>query len=127
MSPRTSQRGYWTCQRKQDGIPCRAVNPNRKRNCSRCGKARPARRRPAHMAALAASYEEFVLLNGGNHCAICGRKPSAHRRLDRDHCHRTGRPRGLLCARCNRALPNWVTADWLRAAIRYLDATGSTA
>ena len=25
-------RGYWTCQRTQDGIRCRAVNPNRKAN-----------------------------------------------------------------------------------------------
>lgn len=113
-------RGYWTCQRQTDGIKCRAVNPNIKRKCQRCGKTRPARKRPAHMSALAASYEEFVTLNGGEHCAICGRAPSAARRLDRDHCHATGRPRGLLCARCNRALPGWVTVDWLEKAATYL-------
>lgn len=77
------------------------------------------------MVALDLDYDGFITLNGGERCAICGRKRSARRRLDRDHCHKTGKPRGLLCARCNRALPSWVTADWLRNAANYLDkATG---
>lgn len=53
-------------------------------------------------------------------CGICGRAPSAKRRLDRDHDHRTGAARGLLCHRCNRALPNWVTPQWLLDAHRYM-------
>lgn len=111
----------WTCQRVAGGVRCGHPNPNRKRNCEACGKPRPPRRRPAHLAALEQDYAAFVALNGGEHCAICGRLPSATRRLDRDHCHDTGEPRGLLCARCNRALPSWVTADWLRAAAAYLE------
>lgn len=68
------------------------------------------------------SYDDYVALNGGEHCAICGRLPTANRRLDRDHDHSGGgRPRGLLCTRCNRALPNWMTSDWLRTAAEYLD------
>ncbi len=115
---------YWTCQRQADGIRCRKVNPARKRNCQRCGKPRPARKRPAHLDALKLSYEQYVDLNGGEHCAICHRKPSASRKLDRDHCHTAGEPRGLLCSRCNRALPNWVTSAWLRAAAAYVERTG---
>jgi hypothetical protein len=72
------------------------------------------------MAALADPYELWVK-RFGSHCGICGRAPTVRRRLDRDHDHRTGVPRGLLCARCNRALPAWVTAAWLRAAATYLD------
>jgi hypothetical protein len=75
------------------------------------------------MAALALDYEEFIRLNGGDFCAICEREPSAVRRLDRDHCHATGKPRGLLCARCNRALPRWMTAEWLRKAAEYVERT----
>lgn len=65
-------------------------------------------------------YEEYVRLNGGERCGICGNPPSENRRLDRDHDHRTGEPRGLLCHRCNRALPDWVTEEWLEAARAYL-------
>lgn len=72
------------------------------------------------MAALKLDYAVYVKLNGGDFCGVCGRKPSATRRLDRDHDHRTKEPRGLCCSRCNRALPVWVTVEWLEAAIRYL-------
>lgn len=113
---------FWTCQRVSGGVKCGAKSPRVKRNCIACGKPRPKTKQPAHMAALNASYEQFVELNGGEHCAICGRAPSAARRLDRDHDHTgAGRPRGLLCARCNRALPNWCDAAWLRAAAAYLE------
>jgi hypothetical protein len=56
----------------------------------------------------------------GASCGICGATRKT-RNLDRDHDHRTGRPRGLLCNRCNRALPNWVTPLWLRNAADYLE------
>ena len=122
-----SRARYWTCRRQSDGIACRAVNPAIKRKCQRCGKPRPALKRPAHMAALELDYARYVQINGGDWCAICRRSPSAGRRLDRDHDHRTGQPRGLLCARCNRALPNWVTAEWLRGAAAYIDRAGRAA
>jgi hypothetical protein len=73
------------------------------------------------MVALQTDYQAFVKLTGGEFCAICGRGPSARRRLDRDHSHASGLPRGLLCSRCNRAIPNWMTPEWLRAAADYLD------
>lgn len=37
-------------------------------------------------------------------CAICKRHPQEKRRLAVDHCHTTGRVRGLLCAPCNVSL-----------------------
>jgi hypothetical protein len=62
----------------------------------------------------------FELLDGqGGVCGICGTTPKT-RRLHVDHDHRTGAIRGLLCHRCNRALPVWITTDWLRKAYRYL-------
>jgi hypothetical protein len=71
------------------------------------------------MVALELSYEVYVRLNGGELCGICGRPPLS-RKLDRDHDHTTHKPRGLLCHRCNRAIPNWMTAEWLDSAAAYL-------
>ena len=111
----------WTCQRTNKGIKCGAHNPPRTRKCIKCAKPRPQRKRPEHMSALDYDYEYYLALNGGvERCAICGRKPTANRRLDRDHDHKTGKPRGLLCVKCNRALPSHINADWLDAAAAYL-------
>jgi hypothetical protein len=115
---------FWTCQRQAAGIKCGHRNPRRKQLCDACGKRRPATRQPVHLAVMGDAYETWVA-RFGETCGICGRAPSARRRLDRDHCHKTGVARGLLCARCNRALPSWVTADWLRNASRYLDRSAA--
>ena len=71
-------------------------------------RQRRDRERAAHVAAH------------GPACQICGNVPK--RGLDQDHDHRTGVTRGWLCHRCNRALPTWVTVEWLAQAILYLDA-----
>lgn len=79
------------------------------------------------MAALDLTYEQYVEINGGEHCGICGRQrgelPNPGRRLDRDHNHRSGKPRGLLCREDNRKLKHWMTLDWLLAAVAYLERT----
>lgn len=49
-------------------------------------------------------YQFFVELHGGC-CEVCGRGEAEEGRLlSVDHCHATGRNRGLLCGNCNRAL-----------------------
>jgi hypothetical protein len=56
----------------------------------------------------------------GHACAIC-RKVT--RDLCIDHCHVTGRVRGLLCRRCNSALGFYADDQCLlRAALAYLQA-----
>lgn len=37
-----------------------------------------------------------------------------------DHDHHTMVIRGLLCVRCNRAIAQWMTPEWLEAAAEYL-------
>jgi len=55
-----------------------------------------------------------------NKCCICGDKP-AKGRLDADHCHSTGQPRGLLCGRCNVGLGCFKDdRTILTSAIKYL-------
>ena len=50
------------------------------------------------------SYECYIELERSQNgkCRICGTTPN--RRLDVDHCHTTGKIRGLLCSNCNTAL-----------------------
>lgn len=57
-------------------------------------------------------------------CAICRSKsPGARcRNLFVDHCHRTGRVRGLLCNRCNLALSKFGDdLPGFRAVVAYLE------
>jgi hypothetical protein len=46
---------------------------------------------------------DFMVLDQGNQCAICGEEPKNYDRygLVVDHDHATGEVRGLLCNRCN--------------------------
>ena len=114
---------YWTCQRVTQGAKCGMRNAGRKKICGRCGKPKPARRRPAHMNVLQVPYEKWAAVFG-ERCNICGRPAGPRRRLDRDHCHSSSVARGLLCFRCNRALPDWMTEEWLRNAAAYLARGG---
>ncbi|MCU1693912.1 MAG: hypothetical protein JWM64_3003 [Frankiales bacterium] len=55
-------------------------------------------------------------------CAICEEPEKDGWDLAVDHCHRTGRVRGLLCRRCNVGLGLLRDrSDLLRAAAEYLD------
>lgn len=68
-------------------------------------------------------YEEMLQKQNGV-CAICSRAEATERnkRLAVDHCHSTGRVRGLLCSHCNRAIG--LLGDnraILQAAITYLE------
>lgn len=66
------------------------------------------------------------LAKQNNVCAICKRPESAVIRgkviaMPVDHCHKTGRARGLLCTKCNRGLGLFNDdRDVLQAAIKYL-------
>jgi hypothetical protein len=74
------------------------------------------------MRALNLTYEQYVELNGGGFCGICGHIPPAGKRLHRDHEHAgDGVPRGCLCFRCNSALRPYMTLEWLHAAAAYLE------
>lgn len=64
-------------------------------------------------------YQDMLLKQGGV-CAICGGRGS-RRHLDVDHCHATGRIRGLLCSDCNIMLGKAKDSlGTLRAALEYL-------
>lgn len=71
---------------------------------------------------------ETLLLNQKGVCAICGHKENIihprtkeRRPLAVDHCHKTGKIRGLLCTRCNWSLGGFKDNPViLLSAIKYL-------
>src|SRR5712691_2192430 len=64
-------------------------------------------------------YERLLALQNGA-CAICRRK--SDRMLCVDHCHKTGRVRGLLCHKCNAGLGCYDDdPSFMRAAAAYLE------
>lgn len=78
------------------------------------------------------SKEDYAkMLNDCEHkCAICKRNEDVEIRgkvirLAVDHCHSSGKIRGLLCASCNRALGGFRDSiDTLKSAIAYLEYHG---
>ena len=59
-----------------------------------------------------------MIADQGGKCAIC--RCELPSRYHIDHCHQTGRVRGVLCHGCNLKLPLAEDADLLASALRYL-------
>lgn len=61
-----------------------------------------------------ARYDQMVKEQGGL-CLVCGDPPRGRfKKLHIDHCHKTGKVRGLLCVGCNRAA-GYLSDDHIRA------------
>jgi hypothetical protein len=109
----------WTCPK------CKRKNEVRtsSRTCQfGCGATKPPPR--VTKAKPRETFTAFDRVNAGIHgvtdgsCGVCGKPPSEHRKNDRDHCHVTGRPRGLACpgnSGCNVLMAKWITAPVARA------------
>lgn len=97
----------------------------RTRNASRGNQRRWNLRRYFGMSLE--DYDRILAKQGGG-CAICGSKDSGKtgkkstKWLHIDHCHATGKIRGLLCINCNNGLGRFKDdPSKLRAAIEYLE------
>jgi len=117
-------RPYWSCK-------CGYRNLREHRNCRGpdCKRTKPKKRVPKHAEVLRDSpYEEWVPLSveihgGEEHaCGCCRRQPTKVKRHDRDHDHRTGKPRGLACSYCNRErLRGIANAEEARMVLAYFE------
>ena len=71
----------------------------------------------------------LMLSDQGKGCKICGSKETVTekgivRRLAVDHCHETGKVRGLLCGNCNKSLGGFKDSkELLLKAIDYLETS----
>ena len=110
--------------------------PSTRPKCSTCyarewRHANPEKARSADLKKeFGITLDEYngMLENQGGVCAICGNpERTRHNNSDRirnlavDHCHETGKVRGLLCTSCNQGLGNFRdNPDYLAKAISYL-------
>lgn len=120
-----TRNGYRECKKCGRNRAERFFTSDRGRICATCRKR--GRSKAAHENRVVATYglqrgeyDRLFEMQGGV-CAICGQ--SRKQRLSVDHCHKTGRVRGLLCRLCNGRL---LTAardrpEILRAAADYLE------
>jgi hypothetical protein len=108
------------------GVGVRIRLRNRGAQCTRSGRNRgPTARRRENLRRFGLGVEDYdaMLMHQDGGCAICRRPPDPSRRLAVDHCHATGRVRGLLCGTCNTALGQMRDdPELLRRAIEYLTA-----
>lgn len=91
-------------------------------------KVRGNERRSKMKRLYGVSLEEYnaMLVAQGHRCGICGgTKPGVRiKYFSVDHCHTTGKVRGLLCERCNRGVGHFSdNVGHLRRAIKYLKGT----
>jgi len=67
--------------------------------------------------------EEYLQMhkNQQGRCVICGEEPTTKRGLHLDHCHETGKVRGLLCHGCNTGIGSFGDdPELLKKALDYL-------
>ena len=70
-----------------------------------------------------ADYDIMFLEQNGV-CKICSKEEPTYTNLAVDHCHTTGKVRGLLCTPCNKALGLFEDKqDLLHNAISYLKSS----
>lgn len=105
--------------------PCRgcqgAIPARRQRNTQYCSdKCKIASRRHQTYGLTKAKLD--VLLAQHEVCAICDTDDWGGKGPQVDHCHTSGRVRGVLCTNCNIGLGNFRDdPDCLRRAVEYLE------
>ncbi|MEU9109534.1 endonuclease VII domain-containing protein [Streptomyces xanthophaeus] len=116
--------GHKYCRRCGEVKPHSAWDRNKTASdglSTRCKTCRAAEGRAGHLkrshGMTEAQRDEMIAAQGGL-CLICLKAPAVHV----DHCHATGKVRGVLCFNCNSAIGKLgEDPDTLRRAISYLE------
>lgn len=79
------------------------------------------RRRLKYLYGIAPDKYDELLVKQNGVCAICRKLCVTGQRLSVDHCHETGKVRGLLCHNCNHGIGKFKDKpELLLAAAKYL-------
>jgi len=113
---------FYKDKSRKDGLQCYC------NSCKRiCQKENPQDPIKCRSDYLKKTYKislidyDNILISQNNVCAICGETPDIKRNLDIDHCHETGKVRGILCHHCNKALGHFKDdSDIILKAYNYL-------
>lgn len=105
-------------------LPCKgckgAIPAGRRANALYCSEE-CKRRSVRHQTYGLTKAELDLLLVQHDQCAICRTRDWGKKGPQVDHCHRTGKVRGILCINCNNGLGRFSDdTGRLRAAVRYL-------
>lgn len=97
-----------------------AANKERERIRNTTPKGKEYKRRHAVMDRYGLALEVYDTLMAIAACKICGKKKD---KMVMDHCHATGKNRGVLCPQCNHAIGlMYDSPDSLRSAANYLES-----
>lgn len=131
--PRTrEQRDRYNAKRRSQYASDPLVREKAKSDTKSWQEANPRKRKNQRLQSMHGiaieDFEEMLAIQGGM-CAICGHSDMSDRKFFPvvDHCHKTGRIRGLLCANCNHGLGKFKDdSGRLWSAVSYLHRNGSS-
>ena len=121
--------GHQTYCRECNKLHCKKYKDTHKTDCAKRRKnwrktkpGKKARRRWQLKRKYGLTLDEhrlmYILQNG--RCKICGEHVD-YDKIKTDHCHRSGKVRGLLCNRCNFLLAAIDDKMFFDNALRYLE------
>lgn len=132
---RGAQKGSWSEARRATTfdrvcVRCDAPFVARHNTAKYCSKScrrdaykarKPVPTTPSRIEAAEIAEEKRKLIEKtGGHCMICGK--FVGQSLHRDHCHKSGKTRGVLCSNCNTGLGMFQDdVETLASAIKYLE------
>ena len=114
---------YEKLRAKNPGGYQRVLAKNRQYQKNNQDKVSPARQRRNWLKRYGLTLDQYdeMLARQNGRCAICLRFPEATNKMHVDHCHVTGKIRGILCRSCNWALGQFREDRYsLSRAIEYL-------
>lgn len=94
-----------TCRCKECGKEYKFVNGGRASMCGPCEYERWRVRKLTYKYDITEDQYYKMYADQAGCCAICGiHETKTEKRLCVDHCHDTGKVRGLLCHKCNTSI-----------------------
>jgi hypothetical protein len=109
-------------EKRQKNREWKRLNRDKVRASKRRWRARHSAHNNYYKYGVSERWYQDKLDEQGGGCAICGTEMCGVNRLHIDHCHRTNRNRGILCAMCNHALERMENVpDWDIKALLYLE------